>query len=148
MDISKLDQIDPERDVLRARFTVWMDVTLSRASKKFSKQMEDKLKETADVISLDQLPQDCIADPRTQGDHMLLRRTDFEFEEERLAHAFAELPLMRQEVLRLLFIEGLDPEEISDILHCSRSYVHLQKFRALEKLRQLLEKGQVETYEE
>ena len=62
----------------------------------------------------------------------------FEFEEERLAYAFSKLPLMRREVLRLLFVEMKEPEEISEILHCSTNYVHLQKSRALKRLRELL----------
>ena len=66
---------------------------------------------------------------------------DFEFEEVRLANAFAELPLMRREVLRLLFVEMKEPSEISTILHCSTQYVNLQKFRALKRLRELLEEG-------
>ena len=138
---TKLQPIDPDRDVLRARFTVWMDTTLSRASARFSRQMEDKFAASADVFSYSQLPPDSIADPQTQDGIKISRQTDFDFEEERLANAFAELPLMRQEVLRLLFVEKLEPDEISKILHCSKGYVNLQKFRAIEKLRQLLEKG-------
>lgn len=74
-------------------------------------------------------------------------RTDFEFEETRLAQAFAELPLMRREVLRLLFVEMRDPAEISEILHCSVNYVHLQKSRALKRLREQLSKPGVGDYE-
>ena len=63
----------------------------------------------------------------------------FNFEEERLAKAFYELPLMRREVLRLLFVCELTPEEISHRLHCSVNFVHLQKSRALKKLRDAME---------
>ena len=66
---------------------------------------------------------------------------DFDFEEARLASAFSALPLMRREVLRLLFVEMKEPEEISKILNCSTNYVHLQKSRALKRLRELLTEG-------
>jgi len=65
----------------------------------------------------------------------------FDFEEERLAKAFYELPLMRREVLRMLFVLEMTPEEISQKLRCSIDYVYKQKHRALKKLRSLLEEG-------
>lgn len=49
---------------------------------------------------------------------------------------------MRREVLRLLFVEEKTPKEISALLHCSESYVYLQKSRALKKLRDVLLGGE------
>ena len=66
---------------------------------------------------------------------------DFDFAEERIAKAFSELPWMRREVLRLLFVELKKPREIAELLHCSEDYVSLQKTRALNKLRIELNEG-------
>lgn len=62
----------------------------------------------------------------------------FEFEEEHLANAFAALPLLRQKVLEMLFVQELTPLEISKRMHCSVKYVYDQKYLALQKLRRLL----------
>ena len=62
----------------------------------------------------------------------------FEFEEEHLANAFASLPLFRQTVLEMLFVQELTPLEISKRMHCSVKYVYDQKYLALQKLRRLL----------
>lgn len=122
------------QDRLRGEFTAWLNTTLIRAKADFFAQPERQHKE----LSLDAIPVDLLADPNDCFDRVERSSSDFEFEEARLAHAFAELPLMRREVLRLLFVEMKEPEEISVILHCSTNYVHLQKSRALKRLRELL----------
>lgn len=143
----KWDLIDPNRDVLRARFTVWLDTTLARASARYRDQMKDPLSENNEVFSLDEVPEDYLPDPRDPYAHIEIGIRDFAFEEERLSRAFSELPLMRKEVLRLLFVEQLTPREIAERLHCSKDFVSVQKTRALAKLRQLLEESYGGTYE-
>lgn len=128
-----------EKDELRARFTVWLDTTLYRAKLKYLANQKQKL----ECISIDEMPADLIEDPTDYYTYVERSRTDFDFEEEKLARAFYELPLMRREVLRLLFVEEKTPEEISMKLHCSVNYVHLQKSRALKKLRTALKEGGV-----
>ena len=51
---------------------------------------------------------------------------------------FAALPLLRQKVLEMLFVQELTPLEISKRMHCSVKYVYDQKYLALQKLRRLL----------
>ena len=147
MGSPKHDSFDPERDVLRARFTVWLDTTFSRASTRYRKQMQDKLAENAEVLSLDEVPEDYLSDSRDPYWYMENAAPDFMFEEERLADAFAKLPLMRKEVLRLLFVEQMKPREIAERLHCSEAFVSVQKMRAIHKLRLLLGEGGERTYE-
>ena len=148
MATRKWDPIDPERDILRARFTVWLDTTLARASARCRDQMKDQLAEKNEVFSLDELPEDYLPDTRDPYAQIEIGIRDFDFEEERLSRAFSELPLMRREVLRLLFVEQLTPREIAERLHCSKDFVSVQKTRALEKLRQLLAESYGDTYEE
>lgn len=127
---------EPVRDELRARFTSWLEITLVRARSDYFDHINSRPKEE----SLDAFPADLIPDP---NDYFapVERGNDFDFEEARLASAFSALPLMRREVLRLLFVEMKEPEEISKILNCSTNYVHLQKSRALKRLRELLTEG-------
>lgn len=137
---SKYDRItssQEERDELRARFTGWLDTTLYRAKLKFL----EKQRTPFEIISFDEIPADIVEDPIDYYTNVERSGADFDFEEEKLAKAFSELPLMRREVLRLLFVEEKTPEEISAQLHCTVNYVHLQKSRAIKKLRASLLKG-------
>lgn len=134
---------DREKDQLRGEFTNWLNTTLIRARADFFDLPEQQQNE----LSLEAIPVDLIPDPVDRFSAVERSSTDFEFEEARLAQAFAELPLMRREVLRLLFVEMRDPTEISEILHCSVNYVHLQKSRALKRLREQLTKHGVDDYE-
>ena len=146
MATPKWDIKDTERDVLRARFTLWLDTTLARASAKCRAQMNDKFSDVMEIVSMDAFPADYFPDPNNPYSSIEIGTPDFDFAEERLANAFSELPLMRREVLRLLFVEMKTPREIAAILHCSEDYVSLQKTRAIKKLRKMLEEGD-NTYE-
>ncbi len=141
MATQKWNLRDAEQELLRARFTIWLDTTLARASARFRDQMKDKLAEEIDIVSYDAFPSDYIADPTNPYAGIEIGTRDFDFAEERIAKAFSELPWMRREVLRLLFVEMKKPREIADILHCSEDYVSLQKTRAISKLRRALNEG-------
>ena len=67
-------------------------------------------------------------------------KSEFEFEEERLAEAFSKLPLMRKRILTMLFVENIGPDEISKNLYCSPQYVYNQRYKALKALRNELDK--------
>lgn len=67
-------------------------------------------------------------------------KSEFEFEEERLAEAFSKLPLMRKQILTMLFAENISPSEISKRLNCSPQYVYNQRYKALKALRNELDK--------
>ena len=129
-----MEIINTQKDELRARFTSWMEVTLVRAKSDYMEQLCRQPK----FVSLNTIPVELIPDTKDYFADVERSSTDFEFEEARLANAFSELPLMRREVLRLLFVEMKEPAEIAAILHCSTNYVHLQKSRALKRLRELL----------
>ena len=124
-------------DMLRARFTAWLDTVLYRAKLRYLYNERQKI----ETVSMDLFPSDLIQDPNDCFKQVVRSQTDFDFEEEKLAKAFYELPLMRREVLRLIFVEEKSNKEIAVQLHCSKEYVRLQKFRALKKLRQQLEDG-------
>lgn len=56
-------------------------------------------------------------------------------------NAYAEMPLMQKEILRLLFVEEMKPGLIAKKLNCSPQYVYNQRFKALQKFRQALSEG-------
>ena len=117
-------------DVLRERFTKWLDIVIYRAKLKYLRRAEIKLA----TISFEELPE---SSQPVYEDRMRLNdsKSDFDFEEERLADAFAKLPIKRQQILTMLFVEEKKPEEIAKELNCSAQYVYDQRYQALKKLR-------------
>lgn len=117
-------------DVLRARFTKWLDIVIYRAKLKYLRKTETKL----ETVSLEELPESSL--PVYKEDlHKGFSKTAFDFEEERLADAFVKLPIRRQQILTMLFVEEKKPEEIAKELNCSPQHVYDQKYQALKKIR-------------
>lgn len=127
---------DFERDELRARFTGWLDTVVYRAKLKYLQNKEHEI----ETVSIDEIAEEYLEWNECDNSPNYLSTRDFEFEEERLAAAFSQLPLMRKEVLRLLFVEELEPTEIAARMNCSVQHIYNQRSLAIKKLRQLLEK--------
>ena len=128
-----------DRDELRAEFTAWLDTLIRRAKLNYLK----KIKPPVELVSLDDLHEDNL--PYIEDEwinRVAFEDSGFNFEEERLANAYAELSLMRQQVLEMLFVDGLKVREIARILNCSTQYVSDQKQKGLKYLRKrLIEDG-------
>ncbi len=126
-----------EPDVLRARFTNWIEKLIKNAKIDYIRQQN---KAEPEFVSIDEL----FEDEQLIGARDVVISEDkdsFDFQEERLAEAFYKLPLMKRKILELLFIECIKPEEIASRLNCSSQYVYNQKFLALKQLRKKLDKG-------
>ena len=122
-----------QRDELRARFTAWLDTTIYHARISYLNKESNQLPS----VSLYEIPEEYFpAEEDAYFQHS--GRNSFDFEEERLANAFARLPVNRQEVLHLLFVEQLKPEEIAKRLNCKVQYVYDQRYHALKKLKTIL----------
>lgn len=125
---------DTNRDELRARFTVYISQVIIHAKLDYIRKEKRKTQE----IYLEDLE----IEPSVEFEEQYIRacsdRQSFEFEEEKLANAFSSLPLMRQRVLEMLFVEELTAIEISQKMNCSVKYVYDQKYLALQKLRKSL----------
>lgn len=120
-----------EKDELRGRFTRFMEVLVGNARKNYLK----KLSRQPVTIPLEDIPEEQYA----RETELPAERNDaFSFEEERLAKAFRQLPLMRQRILTMLFVEELTPAEIAKQMNCSVQHVYNQRSLALKRLRQLL----------
>jgi len=126
-----------EYDELRARFTGWLDTVAYRAKLKYLRKQEQELK----TISLEDVAEQWMEYQEPGYSSAGVTAQEFVFEEEKLATAFSQLPLMRKEVLRLLFVEELEPLEIATRMNCSVQHVYNQRSLAIKRLRKLLEGG-------
>lgn len=115
-------------DELRARFTAFLVTLIKRARINFLKKYQRPLCE----VSLSSIPEELLA-AEIELHHK--QETDFDFEEGRLAYAFAKLPLMKREILTMLFVHQMKPTEIADKLNCSVGHVYNQRSQALRRLR-------------
>lgn len=127
---------DTERDDLRGRFTVWLETLVSRAKIDYCRRNKNNI----EFVPIDDLSEECLAveDPVYISPE---RQMEFEFEEERLAKAFAELPKTRKEILSLLYVQQKAPQEIADELGCTVQHVYNQRSKALKTLRTKLSGG-------
>lgn len=70
----------------------------------------------------------------SEGSH--LRGFDFNWDE--LAQAYRNLPRSYQEVLFLLLVEELTPQEAAERLHCTVQQIYVRKSRDIKNLRDQL----------
>ena len=124
-----------EPDELRARFTKWMETTVYRAKLKYLERQKRQIK----TVSIEEIPEEALGTSSLPIYRDSLSSA-FDFEEERLADAFAKLPIKRQHILTMLFVEEKKPEEIAKLLNCSAQHVYDQRYQALKKLRTALKK--------
>lgn len=133
----KFEQSDSGNDLLRVRFTLWLNTVLIRARGRYLETHTEKL----DIVPLDEFLTNTTPDTADHFVRIERSKTDFDFEEEKLAKVFSELSLMRREVLRLLFVEEKTPCEIARQLCISPNCVYQFKHQALAKLKRELTKG-------
>ena len=119
-----------QNEKLRAEFTSWLTSLLQQARIDYLRRKEREVK----TVSLDDVKETEIA----VTDRYAFLESAFEFEEERLARAFFSLPIQRQQILTMLYVDELSPEEIARILNCSVDYVYKTKSRSLNSLRKML----------
>ena len=127
-----------DRDELRARFTAWLDTLIRRAKLDYLRKYHIPI----EIISLEELREENM--PITEDvwmRKMLFEEDDFCFEEERLAKAYAELPLLRKQILKLMYVDELEVKEIARLLNCSAQYVSNQKQKGLKHLRKCMTEG-------
>ncbi len=125
-----------DHDPVKGRFTQWLETLVCNARIDYLRQS----KRSVETISIEDVPINTL--PIVDFEmNKAVYTTDFDFEEERLAEAFCQLPLMKQKILTMLFVDNIKPEEISKKLNCSSQYVYNQRYEALKKLRRLLNEG-------
>jgi len=125
-----------EKDELRARFTAWLEILVYRARTKYLRKMQYQTK----LVSMEEIPEDMLEWQEPGYAKVIECENDFDFEEEKLARAFSELPMMKKEILRLLFVEEKSPAEIARQLECSVQHVYNQRSLAVKRMREVLRK--------
>ena len=121
-------------DDLRNQFTAYMQKVVYHAKVDYIRRRKAQFPNN-EVISAEE------SEPSYEQDFRTISEADFDFEEQRLADSFASLPLMRRQILKLLFVQGLTAMEVAEELGCSLDYVYSSKRRALRKLRDQLQEG-------
>lgn len=127
-----------ERDELRARFTGWLEVLAYRVRRNYLRDSSRDLL----AIPLDKVSEEQFAVQDVQKVSGPNQRDSFDFEEEQLAAAFANLPAMKNRILTMLFVLEMEPEEIASELGCTVQNVYNQRSLALKRLRKALEGGE------
>ena len=122
-----------ERDELRARFTAWMKVIALRTRRRYLNNRN----KTA-YVPLEEAPLEFLA----ENDGPQQEESSFCLEEQRLAEAFEGLPDRKRQVLTMLFVMEMEPEEIAIQLGCTVQNVYNQRSLALARLRNALKGGE------
>jgi len=123
-------------DPIRGRFTAYMEKVVYHAKidyvRKHTKQIQTvSLEEVSPMMSMYEYDwQLGLAIPN-----------EFNFAEQKLSNAFSDLPILRQQILKLIFIQGLSAQEVALKMNCSVEYVYKQKHLALKRLRDKLISG-------
>jgi len=124
-----------DRDELRGRFTTWLKILVSRAKidyirgqKRYNTEIsiEDTAISKALLYNL--------------SDYSIGNIAEFDFENDRVAFAFSQLPPKRGQVLTMLFVQNMTPQDIAEKLHCTIEHVYKQRFFALKELKRILNK--------
>lgn len=119
---------EQERDELRARFTKWMEVTVYRARLNYLKKQSRRV----DTVPLEYAHMEQLyCQDMPDGE-------SFDFAEECLSDAFAQLPAVKKKIITMLFLMDMRPEEVLD---CTMQYVYKQKSLAIKTLRKALKGG-------
>ena len=117
----------PGRDPLRGKFTRFLQESIKHCKIDYLRKSERR------PVSLETLWQFQVNHHResssTQG---------FDFQWEALGEAYRSLPRSYQEVLFLLLVKELTPQEAAIQLHCPVEQVYVRKSRAIRLLRKKL----------
>ena len=117
----------PGRDPLRGKFTRFLQESIKHCKIDYLRKSERR------PVPLDLLWQ-------FQADHHRESTTaqGFNFQWEALGEAYRSLPRSYQNVLFLLLVKELTPQEAANQLHCPVEQVYVRKSRAIKLLRKKL----------
>ena len=117
----------PGRDPLRGKFTRFLQESIKHCKIDYLRKSERR------PVPLDLLWQ-------FQADHHRESTTaqGFDFQWEALGEAYRSLPRSYQEVLFLLLVKELTPQEAASQLRCPVEQVYVRKSRAIKLLRKKL----------
>lgn len=117
----------PGRDPLRGKFTRFLQESIKHFKIDYLRKSERR------PVPLD-LPWQIQADHHRESSSTL----GFDFQWEALGEAYRSLPRSYQEVLFLLLVKELTPQEAASQLRCPVEQVYVRKSRAIKLLRKKL----------
>lgn len=125
-------------DVLRGRFTNWLTVVVYHEKMAFIRKLSKQMPEE----SLDELIESGFQYEDPTANRVLEACEDpFPMERETLARSYKDLPSRRQEILKLLFVDQLDPSDVAARLNCTVQHVYNRRSQALKALKAALGEG-------
>lgn len=126
--------MDFSKDVLRGKFTEWVKVVVKRAKIDYIR----RLNRHSNEISIDdeQLTNKLIYEPIKETE---AADSDFAFNNERLFAIFKKMAPKRRQVLEMLFVHNMTPEEISVELQCTLQHVYNLRSLAIKELKNKLD---------
>ena len=140
--MSKQDGLDflvreESAEVLRCRFTKWLEVLIYRVKLNY---LSDLSKRT-ETISLDELIDNGFQAEDPNNAYQAVESSDsFSFGDDEIAKAYMKLPERRREILELLYIDGLKPIEVANVLGCSLQHVYNRRSAAISELRKAMKR--------
>ena len=123
----------PGHDELRMQFTVWLKVVVKRAKIDYIRRQKRRYIEVP--IESAEIAESLVYE---QNFDVADECAVFDFENDRLAAAFAKLSPRRRQILVIQFVKKYTSEEIAKELNCSLQYIYGQRSVALKELRWLL----------
>lgn len=117
------------------RFTAWLKLVLERARIDYIRHLKGRQRE----LPLDE-PRIARALSYQPEVGIKKSRLTFDFENETIDRAVSELPEKRREVLEMLFVRDMSPEDIALNLGCTVQHVYNQRSLALKELRAKLKR--------
>ena len=126
--------MDFSKDVLRGKFTEWVKVVVKRAKIDYIR----RLNRHSNEISIDdeQLTNKLIYEPIKETE---AADSDFAFNNERLFAIFKKMAPKRRQVLEMLFVHNMTPEEISVELQCTLQHDYNLRSLAIKELKNKLD---------
>lgn len=117
------------------RFTTWLKLVLERARIDYIRNLKGRQRELP-------LDESRIARALSYQPEVVIRKSEltFDFENEAIGRAVFGLPEKRREVLEMLFVMNMSPEDIALKLGCTVQHVYNQRALALKELRAKLKK--------
>lgn len=117
-------------DKLFCMFTAWLKVIIKHAKIDYIRRQKYRV---AEVSIEDKIMDDNLVYVPTIDNISL--NEEFTFENQEVEMAFKSLSAPRKEILELIFLRNMTPEDIANELGCSVSYVYNIKSKAIKDLK-------------
>ncbi len=126
-------KVEQYEGIIFYRFTAWIKIVVKHTKIDYIRHLKSQLRELPLEEVIETCPSSCCSDEWIELD------CAFDFENKLLNEAILNLPPKRREVLEMLFIHELPPEEIAANLRCSVQHIYNQRSLALKDLRAALQ---------